>query len=53
VPSIDPVAELNKVIAEILRLGDRIYNERATAADHARLAELEARYKELQPLVEA
>jgi len=50
--SIDSIIELNDVIAEMLRLGDRVYEQRATAADHARLAQLSARYLELQPQVE-
>lgn len=50
--SIDSIIELNDVIAEMLRLGDRVYEQRATAADHARLEQLAARYQELQPQVE-
>jgi len=50
--SIDSIIELNDVIAEMLRLGDLVYEQRATAADHARLAQLSARYLELQPQVE-
>lgn len=50
---IDSVVELNLVIAEILRLGNLVYEDRATAQDLARLEELSARYLELQPLVEA
>lgn len=52
-PSIDSIIELNQIISEMLRLGDRMYDGRATVADRARMAQLEARYKELQPLVEA
>jgi hypothetical protein len=51
--SIDSVIELNEIIAEMLRLGDRVYEGRDTANDRARLEQLSARYLELQPQVEA
>jgi hypothetical protein len=50
---IDAVIELNEVIAEMLRLGDRVYEGRASDNDCARLEQLSARYLELQLLVEA
>ena len=48
---IDDIVELNEVIAEMLRLGDRVYEDRATLQDQARLEQLSARYLELQPQV--
>lgn len=49
---IDTIVELNDVIAEMLRLGERVYEERATPQDRLRLEQLSARYLELQPQVE-
>jgi hypothetical protein len=48
---IDAVVELNDVIAEMLRLGERLYEDRATPQDQIRLEQLSARYLELQPQV--
>jgi hypothetical protein len=50
---IDTVVELNDVIAEMLRLGQRMYDDQATPQDHIRLQALNMRYLELQPQVEA
>jgi hypothetical protein len=51
--TVDSVIELNEVIAEMLRLGDLVYEGKDTANDRSRLQELSARYLELQPQVEA
>jgi hypothetical protein len=48
---IDAVIELNEVIAEMLRLGDLVYDGRDTQQDRVRLEQLSARYLELQPQV--
>jgi hypothetical protein len=50
---IDSIIELNDIIAEMLRLGDLVYEGKDTANDRTRLQELSARYLQLQPQVAA